>query len=135
MLPIASAGDHLLTLGDALRSQNGDLRQLHPRRGALAAGSKTWYLLAPGLGPDERARRRVNEKLHSLHEQMLLLKGAGESTGSEQERVDGILEGPRRRGEHVRAARGYVAPYVGSPVPTEMSLLGEMTAAASPAST
>jgi hypothetical protein len=128
LLPMASASDHLGTLADVLRSSRGIFASYTLARGAVEAASRTWYLLAPDLGPDERARRRVNERLYSLHAESLLLGSVDEPTDEQKQRIDELLAGPARRGEYVKRAKGYEAPFVGQKRPTEMSLLSEMLA-------
>jgi len=128
LLPLASATDHLATLADVLRSPRGFFASYTLARGALEASSRTWYLLAPGIAPDERARRRVNERLYSLHAQVLLLDAVGEPMDEAKQLIDQLLDGPARRGEHVKRAKGFDPPYIQQKRPTEMSLLREMTA-------
>jgi len=123
MLPLASAGDHLMTLADVLRGSRGQFASYTLARGAVEAATKTWHLAEPGVDADERARRRANDRLASLQAQVWLLEGAGEDASKLRARIDAILNSAR--GHYaVKVAKGFGnPPFVGAKPPTEMELL------------
>lgn len=59
---------------------------------------------------------------------MLLLKAFQEPVDVEEKLIDELLARPERRGEYVKRAKGYEAPFVVEKRPTEMSLLRGMLA-------
>jgi hypothetical protein len=127
LLPMAFASDHLLALADLLRGPGGLYAVYTVARGCLEADLKTWYLMAPGIGPDERVRRRLNERLHGLHDSLLLTEALGKDGRAQRSRMERILSEARARGYPVTVASGYRAPFIKEPNPSYTVMLREMT--------
>lgn len=72
---LMSAADDLNLLGTGLRDRTSSLATA--ARGALEAASYAAFLAGPGISPAERARRSLNEVLHSTHENVLTYRMVG----------------------------------------------------------
>jgi hypothetical protein len=126
LLPMFSASDHLVTLADVLRSKHGFFASYTIGRGAIEAAAKTWYLLEPDIGPKERSRRRMNDRLESLYSQVLVVEGLGEDATAQRRDIDEILGTASRQGFFVKPGKRFKSPYVHEEQPTRMALLEQM---------
>ena len=95
---LMSAADHLNLLGTGLRACTSSLATA--ARGALEAASYAAFLAGPGISPAERARRSLNEVLHSTHENVLTYRMvAPEQVAEEENYRDGLIEAGKKRSE------------------------------------
>ena len=95
---LMSAADDLNLLGTGLRDRTSSLATA--ARGALEAASYAAFLAGPGISPAERARRSLNEVLHSTHENVLTYRMvAPEQVAEEENYRDGLIEAGKKRSE------------------------------------
>ena len=102
---LMSAADHLRSLGAGLRDRTSSLATA--ARGGLEAASYAAFLAGPGISPAERARRSLNELLHSTHENVLTFRMvAPEQVAEEEKYRDGLIEAGKKRSEFGRFHKG-----------------------------
>lgn len=120
---IDSAADHLRAIADLLYQPHGFLPNITLARSVVELSARVCYLVEPDIGWRERARRFMNERIFSLHEQVRLLGGAELDTEEISTQILEILSCAQDHDFPVRRPGGGRLPSVGGTRPSGMQLL------------
>jgi hypothetical protein len=127
MLTLAtSAHDHLSGLARLLQPPQRSIAAGTTLRGLLESAGRAWYLADSHVEPSERARRVLNDTMHSLHEMVRLRKAAGEPHEFPQAELAEVIAAARSVGQSVRSGDGRRPPFVDPPRPSSTALSNDL---------